>query len=228
MCHRNRRECPLCSCRDIVDWHADSIRSFLRCRKCELVFVPTCQHPSPEAEFLHYQTHENDPADPAYRRFLQPAFDAVGQHFRKSGQGLDYGCGPGPALVAMFQEAGFDMAGYDPWFAADHTLLKKTYEFITVTEVAEHFREPRIEFDRLWQQLNDGGLLVIMTEPLPADRPFGDWYYRLDPTHLAFYSNRAFQWLADHLGATCRRAHSRVVVFSKPPAGHSVESDNLS
>ena len=54
-------------------------------------------------------------------------------------QGLDYGCGPGPALAHMLREAGHDVALFDPFFAPDPAPFNRTYDFVTCTEVAEHF-----------------------------------------------------------------------------------------
>ena len=29
---------------------------------------------------------------------------------------------------------------------------------------------------------------------------FGNWYYKRDPTHIAFYDNNTFSWIAQHYG----------------------------
>jgi taurine dioxygenase len=56
---------------------------------------------------------------------------------------------PGPALAAMLREAGHEVALYDPFFAPDPAPLAAIYDFVTCTETAEHFHDPRAEFARL-------------------------------------------------------------------------------
>ena len=99
-------------------------------------------------------------ASPGYRKFLSKVADPllVAQGFEAS-SGLDYGCGPGPALAAMLREAGHDMTLWDPIFVPDEDAVAVgcEYDFITCTEVAEHFYHLQREFDRLDRLLRPGG-----------------------------------------------------------------------
>ena len=45
--------------------------------------------------------------------------------------GLDFGCGPGPALADMMQSEGNEMEIYDPFCFPNQDALSKTYDFIT-------------------------------------------------------------------------------------------------
>ncbi|MDA1381669.1 methyltransferase domain-containing protein [Plesiomonas shigelloides subsp. oncorhynchi] len=56
---------------------------------------------------------------------------------------MDFGCGPGPLLAQMLEEAGFRMHKYDPYFHPERATLAREYDFVTCTEVAEHFMPPR-------------------------------------------------------------------------------------
>ena len=57
--------------------------------------------------------------DAGYRRFLSKLADPLMARLAPGARGLDYGCGPGPALAAMLREAGHEVALYDPFFAPD-------------------------------------------------------------------------------------------------------------
>ena len=96
--------------------------------------------------------------DPGYRRFLSKLADPLRGRLAPGAHGLDYGCGPGPALAAMLREAGHEMALYDPVYYPDTAPLQARYDFVTCTEVAEHFHAPAQEFDRMGALLRPGGL----------------------------------------------------------------------
>jgi hypothetical protein len=64
--------------------------------------------------------------------------------------------------------------------------------------------------------LSDRGWLVIQTQRVRNRDAFIRWRYPDDPTHIAFYSEATFAWLANHLGARQWELTSRdVVVFQK-------------
>jgi len=64
----------------------------------------------------------------------------------------------------MFEEAGHFMKLYDTFYSPDRNILTNHYDFITASEVVEHFHNPAVEFDLLWSILKPGGLLGIMTK----------------------------------------------------------------
>jgi len=91
----------------------------------------------------------------------------------------------------------------------------QAYDFITCTETAEHFVDPRAEFDRFDVLLRPGGWLGVMTEVLDEDRIFETWRYARDPTHVCFYGRRTFDWIADRFGWALERPHPNVALFRK-------------
>lgn len=183
-------------------WSGDE-RAYYRCGRCAATFVDASHLPSAAAEVEHYRLHENSVDDPGYRRFLGKLAEPLLRRLAPALEGLDYGCGPGPALSAMLSEAGHTMHLYDPFFCPDPAPLKRTYDFITCTEVAEHFHRPWEEFVRLGCLLRPGGLLAIMTCFQTDDSRFADWFYRRDPTHVVFYRAETFFVLAERLGWRC-------------------------
>ncbi len=212
--------CPLCGDRGVVPYHRDKVREYLNCRVCDLVFVPPAWHLSAADEKAHYDLHDNRPDDPGYRRFLDRLFTPLNERLAPGSRGLDFGCGPGPALAQMFEEAGHSVALYDPFYAPDKTVLAARYDFITLSEVAEHLAEPGRELDRLWRGLAPGGWLGIMTKRVRGREAFAAWHYIADPTHIAYFSEATFHWLAGRwtsLGtpATLTIAGADVVLIEK-------------
>jgi hypothetical protein len=192
--------CPLCGAANVAQIHRSDdrhgVREFWLCVGCDLVFVPKQHHLDFESERERYLMHENDPDDPRYREFLAQLWTVLKPLLRPGSSGLDYGSGPGPALVAMAREDGFEMTAYDPHFAPDASALDRTYDFVTCTETAEHFASPGEEFSRLSNLLEPDGLLGVMTSMLDDRSAFPSWHYHRDPTHLAFYSSTTLLWIA--------------------------------
>lgn len=214
------QECILCGS-DQVDLfyedHSEMYRSnYYKCGNCELIFAPERFRPTPEEEIERYDQHNNDPEDQRYRDFLGRLFKPLNKLLPPGSKGLDFGSGPGPTLHIMFEEAGHDMNIYDPFYADDSTVFEKTYDFITTTEVAEHLHDPATEFDRLWGCLRDGGYLGIMTKLAKGSKEhLADWHYRLDNTHVTFYTKNTFRWMADRWGAVLEFYPQNVMIFQK-------------
>ena len=140
--------CPLCHGDGVTLLLEAGDKRYWRCGACELTFLDPACRLAPDAEFRHYQSHENHVDDPGYRAFLAKLADPLLAKLTPGSTGLDYGCGPGPALAHMLREAGHAVALYDPFFCADRAALDADYDFVTCTEVAEHFFEPAGEFAR--------------------------------------------------------------------------------
>jgi len=190
------KECLLCQSSQLQFYYKDEGLTYFQCRQCRIVFLsPDCRL-LPETEKARYETHENDPADDRYREFLSRLTTPLMQRVPHPSKGLDFGSGPGPTLSVMMEEKGYGMSVYDPYFSPDTSVLEVAYDFITCTETAEHFYDPLYEFNHIDRMLKPGGWLGVMTEPLVEKEAFGDWYYRKDPTHVCFYSQLTFDWIA--------------------------------
>ncbi|MEM0955075.1 MAG: hypothetical protein AAGI24_13115, partial [Pseudomonadota bacterium] len=98
--------CPLCDAENHHEYHRDKRRSYRQCHVCKLVFVPGCHYLTAAAERAEYLLHENAVDDPGYRRFLSRLAVPLLARLPAESEGLDFGCGPGPALAAMLREAG--------------------------------------------------------------------------------------------------------------------------
>lgn len=211
----NLMVCPLCesgSCRPFMQ--VDD-RDYWRCDACEVTFLEPAQRPVAENELAEYQQHNNDPNDEGYRQFLMRMAKPLLEKLRPAQRGLDYGCGPGPALAELLRDAGHSVALYDPFFYPNPQPLLETYDFITCTEVAEHFHQPAVEFKRLDKLLKPGGWLALMTCFQTDDSRFANWHYRRDPTHVIFYRESSLQKLAQNFGWQCEIPCPNVALMQK-------------
>ncbi|MEX0606514.1 MAG: class I SAM-dependent methyltransferase, partial [Halofilum sp. (in: g-proteobacteria)] len=167
------------------------------------------------AEKAHYDRHDNDPADPRYRRFLSRAADALMARIDPPARGLDFGSGPGPTLSVMLEEAGYTVALYDKVYAPDPAPFNANYDFITATEVFEHLDAPAETIELLLDSLRPGGWLIIMTKRAGDYEAFTRWHYTGDPTHITFFSEETFRWVARRWNLGLEIAGPDVVALCK-------------
>ncbi|UTF61137.1 class I SAM-dependent methyltransferase [Gilvimarinus sp. DA14] len=208
--------CPLCSSRRSCEYFSEPRRSYWKCLCCQLVFVPPHFYLSAQAEKAEYDLHQNSPDDPGYRKFLSRAVNPLQQRLAPGATGLDFGSGPEPVLQIMLHELGFSVAIYDLFYAANTSVWEQTYDFIIATEVVEHLHAPGDELQRLWHCLRPGGLLLLMTKRVIDVNAFSRWHYKNDPTHVCFFSEATFNWLADHWQAELTLVDKDVVILQKP------------
>lgn len=207
--------CTLCG-QDAAWFCKDRSRRYFSCPACELVFADPASHLSPEAERAEYDLHENDPGDERYRAFLGRLADPLLARLEPGMHGLDYGCGPGPTLSVMLAGQGMVMDDYDPIYAADARLLQRRYDFVTSTEVIEHFRHPAAAWHTLASLVRPGGWLGIMTLLAPSGaETFSQWWYKNDPTHVSFYTVATFDWLAESMGFAVEKLDDRVLLMQR-------------
>lgn len=190
--------CPLCLSKDVSGFCPENPRQFFQCMHCDLVFVAPAEHYTPGAEKHIYDQHQNDPRDPNYHAFLNQLLQPLFTRVPAGSSGLDFGCGPGPAISVLGRQAKMQVHEFDPFYANDLSLLQRKYDFITATEVWEHLHQPRSIIRTLSELLNPGGHLGVMTVLRPEDTPFETWYYQRDPTHVCFYSRTTMQWITSH------------------------------
>ncbi|WP_413285456.1 class I SAM-dependent methyltransferase [Vibrio sp. MA40-2] len=189
--------CPLCEDANSKHYHKDTKRDYFQCDRCKLVFVPMDQRLDSDAEKLIYDLHENSPSDEGYRRFLSRFSVPLSERLSPKSSGLDFGCGPGPALSMILQESGYNMSLYDIYYYPDREALKKTYDFLTATEVIEHLYYPNIVWQDWLNLVKPSGWIGIMTKLVVDVEAFSKWHYKNDLTHVCFYSRATFQYLAE-------------------------------
>jgi len=215
VCGSENLPCSVCCGKNARFLLAAGGRDYWRCSDCAATFLHPTQLPTIDAEYAHYLRHENSPEDLHYRRFLHRLAAPLLARLPHRQSGLDFGCGPGPALDCMLREAGHEVALYDPFFHRDSATLLRTYDFVTCTEVVEHFHRPAEEFARLDALLKPGGWLAIMTCFQTDDTRFAAWHYRRDPTHVVFYGAETFIQLARCYDWHCEIPVKDVVLMRK-------------
>lgn len=191
---------------------------YLRCPICRTIFLNPAQRLPPGEEFASYCQHRNNPHDAGYRRFLTKLYNPLLEKLSPGAKGLDFGCGPGPALVYMLREAGFRMRLFDLFFFPDPAPLEDTYDFIACTETIEHLHDPADTFARFDRMLRPGGWLAVMTCFLTDETRFTSWHYRRDPTHVVFYRAATLRHIADQFGWSCEIPVKDVALMQKPHA----------
>lgn len=191
-------------------------KRYWRCGVCEARFLDPTQQPAADEEYSCYLSHENHPDDPGYRHFLGKFAEPLLARLPAASLGMDYGCGPAPALAAMLRQAGHSVALYDPFFHPETSVLRATYDFVTCTETAEHFHRPAEEFARLMALVRPGGWLGIMTCFQTEDTRFANWHYRRDPTHVVFYREETLRYLAASWGWSIEVPVKDVALLRRP------------
>ncbi len=191
-------------------------RDYWRCPQCEATMVDAMQLPNREAESAVYRLHRNEVHDAGYRQYLARLVEPLLERLPPAQSGLDFGCGPGPALASMLIGAGHPMTVYDPLFFDEPEHLNQCYDFITCTEVVEHFHQPHKEFAALDRMLKPGGWLAIMTTFQTDDAAFARWHYRRDPTHVVFYREATLQAIARRFQWRCEIPCKDVALLHKP------------
>ena len=207
--------CPLCSHSAISTYHFHPHRQFWQCANCALVFVSPADYPDTCAEKARYDQHQNDPTDNRYRSFLQQLATPLLERLTVGSVGLDFGCGPGPALAHILQESGMTVELYDTFYAPNDAVWATQYDFVTATEVVEHLHQPSQEFDRLFRVLKPGGCLAIMTKWVSRIPLFATSRSVRAMTHVCLYSPETFTWIARRWNSPVDFPKTDIALFRK-------------
>jgi len=212
--------CPLCSSEASLLFSKDRFREYYHCQECDLIFVPSKYHLSPEQEKERYDLHENDPNDPGYRKFLSTLVDPMAEIVPKGSKGLDFGSGPEPVMANMLKDLGYEMALFDKYYADDKKVFTQQYDFITCCETIEHFANPKKELELMVSLLKPGGWLGIKTNLFDfKPHSFDNWHYKRDLTHICFFSEKSFSWISQKVDGSISKMSRTVFMFQKPSIG---------
>lgn len=189
------------------DLKKENLPHFFKCKTCFGLFRNPRFVLIPEEECKRYQSHKNSLSDERYLYYLKKSFDYFSAGITKDMHGLDYGCGPTKGFEFLLKKENYNIESWDKYFFNQTQL--KTYDYIICHEVVEHFVDVRNEFDRLCRLLNKGGTLFIRTElqPLRSD-DFENWYYKNDPTHCFFFSEKTWSYFDSVYGCNTQKLDS--------------------
>ncbi len=214
-------KCPLCH-HPSPSFHLQAdLREYWLCPKCALVFVPPEFFISQEDEVNRYREHENNLDNLGYVKMFQEKINTVKKISPGVNTVLDYGCGYEPVLKTLLSREGYQADGYDSnFFPCEES--DKEYDLIISTETFEHFKEPRNELTRLVPRISNEGYLAVMTRFYPVKNntlcpeTFSKWYYKRDPTHVAFYCPKTFSWIADEFAMNiCHNNENDFIIMQK-------------
>jgi SAM-dependent methyltransferase len=205
--------CTLCqtSLKNPID------EKFWLCDGCGAYVLDERHYLDAASEKARYDLHNNDIEDPGYLAFVSPIYKSIQKDFKPEHQGLDYGCGPGPAITSVLRKSGYQVQLFDPYFHPDFSYLDKRYDYIFSCEVFEHFYEPKQEIEKLVGLLKPGGKLYVMTHLYDpeVEVEFHNWYYKKDPTHVFIYTKKTMANIAQKFQLQLEKIEGRLIVFGK-------------
>jgi hypothetical protein len=116
----------------------------------------------------------------------------------------------------VLREAGHKVALYDIYYQPDTDVLKNTYDFVTATEVIEHLFDPKNIWSQWLSLVKPGGWIGIMTKQVIDLEAFSRWHYKNDPTHVSFFSQPTFRYLAERDKLELEFIGNDVILLRKP------------
>jgi len=187
--------CPLCN--HIAEFFVqDKKRAFYSCEQCGLVFANPKSHLMPDLEKQRYGRSQKSSKQKPLSQFILPLLDQISQQQTGTLTGLNFGRLLDEHSRQSIADAGHIVNEYDPFFAADQSVLQQRYDFVCCYRVFEHFRHPHREWLLLNQLIKPGGWLAISTPLLTDKDHFTKWHYKNNPTHVSFYQHSTFEYLA--------------------------------
>lgn len=207
--------CPLCvNNQTFSAVHGIDRRNYIRCLRCQLIFVDPVNRPTRAQEKARYLTHNNGIQHEGYVTFLNQAIEPALPYLNTGMHGLDFGCGPTPTLSLLLKQRDINCDDYDPFFFPGRP--NKTYDFIFATECFEHFFNPRKEMCSIQSLLNARGFLIVMTELWQSEKAFSNWHYANDSTHVCFYHKHTIGYIQKHFGfRQLTTDNTRVIIMQK-------------
>ena len=203
--------CPLCATQSNVFYERED--TYYKCSTCHAIFMNAQELPDSTSEKERYELHDDDTQDEGYRKFVAPITSSIMNDFTKKHKGLDFGAGTSSIISTVLKEHDYEILDYDPYFHVYPELLSAKYDYISSCEVIEHFYTPHKEFKLLKNMLHKNGKLYLMTEPYNEGINFASWYYKNDPTHVFFYSQKTFDWIKQKFEFSNVTVGRRLIIF---------------
>lgn len=210
------QECPICSYISSAKIYSNATsQDYWFCTNCYLIWLDASYFLNAENESARYQLHNNSINESGYVNFLENAIRPTLPFISTKNIGLDFGCGPSPVLAQILKQKNIPCYYYDPFFFPDMPEIN-TFDFIFATECFEHFYHPKKTIDKIISLLSQNGILTIMTEMWLDKSHFSNWYYTKDPTHVCFFHQKTFDFLAQlyHLQYLYNN-QKRILIFKK-------------
>ena len=207
--------CTVCKNKKIEFFLNVKCLDYWQCPFCKAIMLNPIKFMSSNKEKKHYLKHNNEINDTRYRTFLYNLIEPLKDKISVNDIGLDYGCGYAPALADILIKEGFNIELYDPFFFKNENIFFRKFNFVTCSEVVEHFFKPYEEFNKIDGLLAKNSWLAVMTSFMTEDYLFENWHYRRDPTHVVFYKKMTFRIIANQRNWKINFPSKNVVLFNK-------------
>lgn len=195
--------CRICKGPTVKFYHAVMKSDYYSCPYCEFISKDTATQLSVADELTLYNTHVNSIDDPQYVSYFRTFIEKTLLNDCTVGMsGLDFGSGPEPVLAKLLErDYGFKMDIYDLFYSPEKSYTGQMYDFITMTEVMEHLRNPMPYFGLMSTLLKEEGILAVMTNFHHNSEPhFNKWHYTRDQSHISFYTSKTFEVIGQLTG----------------------------
>ena len=207
--------CPICQGSSLkpIDEHEPV---YWQCADCEYLFLEPSDRLQKASEKSRYEEHNNDLGDPKYLQYLEKTWQKISQDVPPGGLVVDYGCGPTKGLEAVLKGQGFQVVSDDPFFyPTSVVILNHKVDAIYCSEAIEHMYNPIVEIECWLRLLKPGGMISLRTAFHSGENGFRSWWYKDDPTHIGFFNEQTFQWLANRYSLEVCHMHSPYASFRK-------------
>ena len=193
--------CSLCESSKTEIWTAEG-RSYCSCNSCGLVRVLPEFFPDREEEKKRYLHHNNTLENKGYVEYLENFMaSAIFPFVKRGSRILDFGSGPVPVLASLLEKKGYNAVPFDPYFYPGKEWKKEIFDSVVSVEVFEHLKNPWKAIKEISRVLLNGGILAVRTLLHNGDRnSFVSWWYIKDFTHITFYREKTFDFIAEISG----------------------------
>lgn len=188
--------CKICNNKTYILYDKQFDIKYYRCNSCDFIYEDIENHISFKREKKIYELHNNSIDNEGYVNMFNKFIDSF-ESFLVGKKLLEFGSGPAPVFAELMRKRNYDVTIYDPYYFSDKLFKDNKYDVITSTEVFEHFVNPLGEIEMLVGLLNKEGILAIMTQFSKQDDHFLNWWYRRDETHISFYNEKTFMYIAE-------------------------------
>ncbi|PMG78687.1 methyltransferase [Shewanella sp. 10N.286.51.B7] len=207
-------KCPLCS-HTAEFFIQDKKRAFYSCPQCQLVFANPQSHLMPAAQLQRYGRANKAAKQKQLVQFIQPLLGQISAQQEGPLTGLNFGRVLDQASLDIIELAGHRLNQYDPFIKSDQQIFNQQYDFICCYRVLEHFQQPLKEWSLITNLLKNGGWLAISTSLLTDLAHFSKWHFKNNPTHVSFYQQQTFEYLAQNSEFKLLFAAKELVLMQK-------------
>ena len=184
-----------------------------KCSRCFFIFKTEELFLSKEDEEARYRFHQNKENDQGYKDFLNRLVVPLKTFLKKENSFLDYGCGSYSQLSKLVEDHVATTDFYAPLFFPNQNNVTQ-YDIVACTEVVEHFKNPLENWKKLIKTVKPQGILAVMTQFYDETIDYKTWWYKNDPTHIGFYSEETFEYLAEKFHIKILyNDHRSVIIF---------------